>query len=62
MGDGSVSVFDSYAAEVAWTGGWLPVLVSAIGDEALVGMRLLAEHELRMRVRPGGEVVISPLP
>jgi hypothetical protein len=47
---------------VEWNGGWRPVLVSAVGDEPLVGMRLLAGHELRIAVVPGGVVEITPLP
>lgn len=62
MADGSISAFHVHAAEVAWTVGWLPVLVSAVGNEALVGMRLLAGHELRVEVLPGGAVEIVPLP
>ena len=38
------------------------VLASAVGNEALVGMRLLAGHELRIAVVPGGAVEITPLP
>ena len=53
LADGLVQQFDIYAAEVAWDGGWRPVLVSAVGTEALLGMRLLAGHELRMAVVPG---------
>jgi len=62
LGDGSVRHFDVFAAEVEWDGNWRPVLVSAIGDEVLVGMRLLAGHELRVAVVPGGPVEISPIP
>ncbi|MFI5461082.1 MAG: clan AA aspartic protease [Isosphaerales bacterium] len=62
LADGSVRQFDIYAAEVEWNGGWRPVLVSAIGVEALAGMRLLAGHELRIEVVPGGGVEITPLP
>jgi hypothetical protein len=36
--------------------------VWATGNEALVGMRLLAGHELRFAVVPGGVVEITPLP
>lgn len=42
LADGSVRHFDVYAAEVEWDGAWRPVLVSALGDEVLLGMRLLA--------------------
>jgi predicted aspartyl protease len=62
MADGSFRQFEIYAAEVEWDGAWRPVLVSAIGDVALVGMRLLAGHELRIAVVPGGAVEITPLP
>ena len=62
LADGSVRQFDIYAAEVAWGGAWRPVLVSAVSDEVLLGMRLLANHELRIAVVPGGAVGITPLP
>lgn len=62
LADGSVRHFDIYAAEVAWRGGWRPVLVSAVSDEVLLGMGLLANHELRIAVVPGGSVEITPLP
>jgi clan AA aspartic protease len=62
LGDGSVRSFDMYAAEVDWDGNWRSVLVSAVGDEVLVGMRLLARHELRIAVVPGGPVEIHPVP
>jgi predicted aspartyl protease len=62
LGDGSVRSFDVYAVEVDWDGSWRPILVSAVGDEVLVGMRLLAGNELRVAVVPGGPVEISPRP
>ena len=61
LADRSVRQFDIYAAEVAWVAGWRPVLVSAVGDEVLLGMRLMADHELRIAVVPGGVVEITPL-
>ncbi len=62
LGDGSVRSFDVYAAEVQWDGSWRPVLVWAVGAEALVGMRLLAGHDVRVVVVPGGPVEINPIP
>lgn len=62
LGDGTVRHFDVFAAEVEWDGNWRAVLVSAVGDEILVGMRLLAGHELRIAVVPGGLLDISPIP
>jgi hypothetical protein len=38
------------------------VLVSAVGDEPLLGMRLLVGHKLRIEVLSGGMVDITPLP
>ena len=62
LADGSVRQFDIFAAEVAWGGTWRTVLVSAIGNEALLGMHLLAGHKLVVEVVPGGSVEILPLP
>jgi len=62
LADGSVSQFDIYAAEVAWGGTWRSVLVSAVGNEPLLGMGLMAGHKLLVEVVPGGSVEISPLP
>lgn len=60
--DGSVRQFDICAVEVEWGGTWRVVLVSAVGNEALLGTRLLAGHKLVIDVVPGGLVEILPLP
>jgi clan AA aspartic protease len=62
LADGSVRQFDLCAAEVEWEGTWRPVMVSALGGKALLGMRLLAGHRLSVEVIPGGAVEITPLP
>ena len=62
LADGSVRSFDIYAAEVAWGDAWRSVLVSAVGEEALLGMRLLVGHRLCIEVDPGGVVEVTPLP
>ena len=62
LADRSTRPFDIFAAEVAWDGGWRPVLVTAVGGETLLGMRLLRGRELRIEVEPGGTVAIAPLP
>ncbi|HJT31454.1 MAG TPA: clan AA aspartic protease [Pirellulales bacterium] len=62
LADGSVRQFDIYTAEVSWAGAWRPVLVSGVGDEVLLGMRLLGGHKLAMAVMNGGLVEIAPLP
>ena len=62
LADGSVARFDVYAAEVHWGSAWRNVSVSAVGDEVLLGMRLLVGHQLRIDAVPGGLVEITPLP
>src|SRR5205809_551473 len=62
LADGSIHQFDIYSAEVAWDGGWRPVLVYATGDAPLLGMRLMAGHRLQIDVVPGGAVEIAQLP
>lgn len=61
LADGSVRHYDIFAAEVAWGGAWRTVLVSAVGNESLLGMRLLAGHKLMIDVVPAGLVEILPL-
>ena len=61
MADGSSRQFDIYAAEVEWDGRWRPVLVSAVGAEILLGMRMLANHRLLVNAWPGGTVEIDRL-
>src|SRR5262245_39392645 len=56
LADGSSRPLDLYAAEVEWDGVWRVILASAVGAEALLGMRLLAGHTLRIDVVPGGIV------
>ena len=62
LADGSIRQFDIFAAEVEWGGTWRLVLVSAIGNEPLLGMSLLAGHKLVIEVVPGGLVEIVPFP
>ena len=62
LADGSSRAFDVYAADVDWDGVWKAILASAVGAEALLGMRLLDGHTLRIDVVPAGIVEIAPLP
>jgi predicted aspartyl protease len=62
LADGSVRQYDIYPAELRWNGGWRRVLVWAVGNQALLGMGLMAGNELRIAVVPGGVVEITPLP
>ncbi len=62
LADGSIKYFDIFSAEIEWGGASRTVQVSAVGDEALIGMALLADHELRIQVVPTGSVEIIPIP
>jgi clan AA aspartic protease len=62
LADGSFHQFDVYAGDVEWNGNWRAILVWAVGGEALIGMQLLAGHELRIEVVPGGAVEITRMP
>ncbi len=61
LADGSIRQFDVYAAEMAWADSSRSVLMSGVGDEVLLGKRLLEGIELRIEVTPGGSVQISSL-
>jgi len=62
LADGSVRHFGLFEAEVEWDGSWRKVLVSGVGDEVLAGMGLLAYHQLRVAVVPGGAVEVVAIP
>lgn len=62
LADGSARRFDTFSAELAWGVGWRDVVASALGSEVLVGMRLLAGHELRVQVVRDGAVEVTALP
>lgn len=62
LADGSVRRYSVFVAEIEWDGRWRPVLVYRVGDEVLLGMGLLAGHELKVAVQAGGAVEVTPLP
>jgi predicted aspartyl protease len=62
LANGVVEQFDIYAATVIWDGSPRSILVQAIDTPPLMGMVLLAGHDLRVRVRPGGSVEIEAIP
>jgi len=62
LADGSVRQLDIFEAEINWEDEWRPILVTVVGNEVLLGMRLLEDHELRIEAVPGGVVEIFPLP
>ena len=62
LGDGSERFFDVYAAAILWDGQVRTVETDATDTEPLVGMCLLAGHEVRIQVLDGGNVTIEGLP
>jgi clan AA aspartic protease len=62
LADGSVAGCDVDVATVEWDGQMASGFVLALGDDALVGMKLLSGFKLQIEVKPGGEVIIEALP
>ena len=62
LADGSSKSCGVYAAQVEWDGLQREVLVSALGGEALLGMRLMDGYELRIEISQGGGVELRRMP
>ena len=62
LGDGTIRQVDTYDMEVEWGGAWLAIRVTEIDADPLLGMGLLAGHEVFIEFVPGGVVDISRLP
>jgi predicted aspartyl protease len=62
LGDGSVTQFDYFDADIDWDGSVRSTSVHATDGDPLVGMALLAGYELTIQVVPGGRVTIAALP
>ena len=60
--DGSEVVSQVFELVVLWDGKPITIEVHSAEVEPLVGMALLAGHDLHIRVVPDGEVTISPVP
>ena len=61
LADGTTCNYENFGAEVVWNGATRGVVVSAVGNEALAGMLLLAGHKLTVDIEGGGAVVVQPL-
>jgi clan AA aspartic protease len=61
LAHGSECLFDVYVGKVIWDGKERTVLVDEADTDPLVGMALLNGYELKMQIRPGGEVTIKRL-
>ena len=62
LADGSESQYNIHEAVINWDGQFRQILVNSAETEPLLGMALLEDYELRVQVRPGGRVLITPLP
>jgi len=58
----SVVQVESYAATVVWDGSFRPIIVEAVDAPPLLGTRLLAGHDLRVRMVDGGRAEIEAVP
>ena len=59
LADGSVVAFDVYDVTVIWDGAARYISANAADSTPLVGMSLLDGHDLSIRVRDGGRVLIQ---
>ena len=60
--DGRFVPVDIYSAIVIWNGKPRTIDVQALGGYNLIGMRMLAGHELTIRATDGGPVSIDAVP
>lgn len=61
LADGSQCLFDVYVATIDWDGRQRRILIDEADADPLVGMQLLQGYELKMQVRPRGNVTIKRL-
>src|SRR5207248_10844779 len=61
LADGRTELFDVFRAEVIWDGQMREIEVEAVDTTPLLGMAMLAGHEVKLRVVNGGEVSIAAL-
>jgi clan AA aspartic protease len=61
LADGSQRKFFIHLGEIWWIDEWRTQYISVVGSEPLIGMGMLAGHDLHIAIEPGGEVVISPI-
>ena len=62
LADGRERLFDVHEAMIEWDGQPRRILVDTAETDPLLGMALLEDYEMRVQVRPGGGVFITPLP
>lgn len=62
LADGGYALADVHSGVVIWDGKARRVDVHAMGIDRLIGMRMLAGHDLAIRVRDGGPISIVAVP
>ena len=62
LGDGTTDDYATYNARIEWHDRHRDVMVTSVGSEALVGIRLLRGSNLSVDAEPGGPVTIAELP
>ena len=60
LANGSEEIFDVHGVTVLWGNRPRYVDADAVGPTPLIGMLLLADHDLKIRARDGGAVAIRP--
>ncbi|HET6575661.1 MAG TPA: hypothetical protein VFG68_18825 [Fimbriiglobus sp.] len=60
--DGTVQPVDVFTAAIIWDGQPRAVRVFGVDSKPLLGLRMLADSELRIEVHSGGSVTIQPIP
>jgi clan AA aspartic protease len=58
LADGSETIFDMHRSVIVWDGWRRDILVSVADTDPLIGMGLLADHEVTIQAWPGGVVRI----
>jgi clan AA aspartic protease len=61
LADGNPTTCGVYRGTLDWEGEPRTVIVHGVDAQPMIGMALLADHELRVRVTPGGSVSIQRL-
>lgn len=62
LGDGTTCQCDTYNIEVEWDGVWRKLVATEVDSNPLLGVGLLARHEVFIEFIPHGVVDVTRLP
>ena len=62
LADGQTVELDCYRGQIDWDDEVRNIIVAGSECDPLIGMSMLEGFDLRMRVIPGGEVIIETIP